>query len=421
MPKRGVVLVAMLTLVAGALVFVAFAHYAHFATPRLEVHEVAVDPAAGASGSKVVVHPARMQEAALDLKEPELDASAVAAALKTTSQDPFEKWLVGFPTKALTVAELKLCDARQTIFLKDSWECAEDPSCLSCRPKQSRDRFKELQTAFRDPELQSAREASIQQWFPVKGQTVVTFAFNFAHSDLFLNWACSVEKLGLDPREFTLVAPCDDQAEKAVRDLGFHYVDAAWTRKLARKIKPQESFWGGDHADINNVALFLMRDTAKLGYQVFVQDADVAWLQDPRPFLRHAIERRDFIAMLAPFWTSMGPVNTGFIYIAPTQPMLVFLESMENAAEVKDTSDQRLWNTVLRHFVFQQLSWRLLPQEVIYKYSGRHAKKPGPEALVFHAVGSQKRRKLSDFALWLLKPTCRFYNAESAKLNNEHS
>jgi hypothetical protein len=54
--------------------------------------------------------------------------------------------------------------------------------------------------------------------------------------------------------------------------------------------------------------------------------------------------------------------------VAPTKQMVIFLASMENAAEIKDTSDQRLWNTVQRHFVFQQLSWRLLPQEVIYKY-----------------------------------------------------
>jgi hypothetical protein len=36
-----------------------------------------------------------------------------------------------------------------------------------------------------------------------------------------------------------------------------------------------------------------------------------------------------------------------------------------------------------------------------------------------HAVGSNKRRKLNDFGLWLLTPKCRFYNADSAKQSKE--
>jgi hypothetical protein len=210
-------------------------------------------------------------------------------------EDPFDKWIVGFPTKALSVDELKLCDEKQAIFLKDSWTCPNDATCKACRPEASRNRFRELQGAFREPSVQAARDRAIQLWFPAKGQTIVTFAFNLAHSDLFLNWACSVEKLGLDPREFTLVAPCDELVAKIVKALGFKHLDPAWLGGLSRKIRPQESFWGSDHADINNVALFLMHDVARLGYHAFVQDADVAWLKDPRPFLQHAIKRRDFI------------------------------------------------------------------------------------------------------------------------------
>jgi hypothetical protein len=90
---------------------------------------------------------------------------------------------------------------------------------------------------------------------------------------------------------------------------------------------------------------------------------------------------------------------------------------MENAAIVKGTSDQRLWNTILRHFTFQQLEWRLLPQAIIYKYSGRHAPPPNKQTLLMHAVGTNKRDKLSRYKLWLLTPTCPFYNAEAAALS----
>ena len=92
---------------------------------------------------------------------------------------------------------------------------------------------------------------------------------------------------------------------------------------------------------------------------------------------------------------------------------------MENAAVIKGTSDQRLWNTVLRHFSFQQLEWRLLPQAIVYKYSGRHATPPDERALLMHALGTNKREKLSRFKLWLLTPSCPFYNAESAALSEK--
>ena len=92
---------------------------------------------------------------------------------------------------------------------------------------------------------------------------------------------------------------------------------------------------------------------------------------------------------------------------------------MENAAIIKGTSDQRLWNSILRHFVFQQLEWRLLPQVVVYKYSGRHAPPPDHRALLMHALGSNKRGKLGRFQLWLLEEKCPFYNAESAALSDK--
>ena len=92
------------------------------------------------------------------------------------------------------------------------------------------------------------------------------------------------------------------------------------------------------------------------------------------------------------------------------------MESRENAAIVKGTSDQKLWNAVLRHFSFQQLEWRILPQAVVYKYSGRHATPPDERTLLLHALGSSKREKLNRMKMWYLTPTCAYYDADSAAL-----
>jgi hypothetical protein len=335
-------------------------------------------------------------------------------------EDPLSDHLTGFPSKPWTLEEMKLCQPKVNIVLKEGYECDVDPTCLKCLDERLTDRFTSLRAAFRTPSIEAARRAYIREKFPVMGQVVVVFAFNFAHSDLFLNWACSVEKLGMDAKSFTLVAPCDTPSTELMKRTQFSYVPTDWLSLLKYPIKSSESHWGSDHADINNVMLFLMNDLVSMGYHVLVHDADIAWLKDPRPFLVNSSRRRDFIAMLAPFWTSMGPVNTGFLFLAPTRQLWVFLKSMENAAIIKGTSDQKLWNHVLRHFTFQQLEWRLLPQEIVYKYSGRHAKKPGHEAIVVHALGGSKRQKLLYLHAWhLIEGKCSFYDATAAKLSQD--
>lgn len=345
------------------------------------------------------------------------DSTTVSkAAAAADAADPMSRFIIGYPTSPLSLQELKLCDELQTIILHGSYRCAQDKSCLACvRPSQAT-RFRDLHAAYRHADVELARNEKILQDFAGQ-KTIVLFTFNYAHSDLFLNWACSAHKLGLEVQKFTLVIACDEKTQQLVSSMGFKFLDPTWQTKLAKPIHEKESFWGQDHADINNLALFAMNDLTALGFQVFVHDADIAWLQNPFPFFESAIQRRDFIGMLAPFWTSMGPVNTGLLFLAPTLQTKVFLKSMENAAIVKGTSDQKLWNAILRHFSFQQLEWRLLPQEVVYKYSGRSATPPNQHTLLMHAVGSGKREKLARFNLWLLHPSCPFYNKQADERN----
>ncbi|KAH9256983.1 hypothetical protein BASA81_004804 [Batrachochytrium salamandrivorans] len=332
------------------------------------------------------------------------------------STDPMSRFIIGYPTTPLSLQELKLCDELQTIILHGSYRCPQDNSCLACVKPSQAVRFRDLHGAYRHADVEPLRNQKILQDFAGQ-KTIVLFTFNYAHSDLFLNWACSADKLGLEVKKFTLVIACDEKTQQLVSAMGFKFLDPTWQTKLAKPIHEKESYWGQDHADINNLALFAMNDLTALGFQVFVHDADIAWLQNPFPFFESAIQRRDFIGMLAPFWTSMGPVNTGLLFLAPTLQTKVFLKSMENAAIVKGTSDQKLWNAILRHFSFQQLEWRLLPQEVVYKYSGRGATPPNQHTLLMHAVGSGKREKLARFKLWLLHPSCPFYNKQADEMN----
>ena len=75
---------------------------------------------------------------------------------------------------------------------------------MACKEKKQ-GRVREILDAFRDPAIESKRLANIEKWFPDKSVPVVSFAINYAHMDLLINWMCSVRKLGLDPLKMMIV------------------------------------------------------------------------------------------------------------------------------------------------------------------------------------------------------------------------
>jgi hypothetical protein len=54
---------------------------------------------------------------------------------------------------------------------------------------------------------------------------------------LFLNWACSAENLNIDPREFTLIVPCDEASQNLAKKMKFKYVDDEWLKKMHHVIR----------------------------------------------------------------------------------------------------------------------------------------------------------------------------------------
>mmetsp|Transcript_24872 Transcript_24872/g.39946 ORF Transcript_24872/g.39946 Transcript_24872/m.39946 type:complete len:87 (+) Transcript_24872:201-461(+) len=57
----------------------------------------------------------------------------------------------------------------------------------------------------------------------------------------------------------------------------------------------------------------------------------------------------------------MGPANTGFMYLKSTFRTKIFLETAMNMSPIKGKSDQMLLNVLLRHQVFRQVHFEILP------------------------------------------------------------
>lgn len=285
------------------------------------------------------------------------------------SGDPLddEQTLFGFPEEPLTIDTAEICDERLQISFKDMWRCPGDTSCKSCS-KHSISRFNKLNNAL------VVDVERIKTKFKYR-TAVVVLAVNEGQVYLLRNWVCSCKKVGLDPSRFSLVVPTDSKAQQQVEAMGLLCVDSAWVGELDKPIK--NTYDGranvGGHADINNAVLMVSnRILQNTHMDVLIQDVDIAWCQRTvLEFLKSASGRRDILGMNSPNYLTKGGINTGFIYVRNSKKSRVFLQSVENIAALKAVSDQELFNIVLRHYKFTQLSYRILPQELFYKYNGR--------------------------------------------------
>ena len=66
--------------------------------------------------------------------------------------------------------------------------------------------------------------AKVMEKFDSGIKEIVLINTNYEFAFLFINWVCSVMKLGLDPRGFTLVIASEKKSEDLARKMGFHYV-----------------------------------------------------------------------------------------------------------------------------------------------------------------------------------------------------
>ena len=63
-----------------------------------------------------------------------------------------------------------------------------------------------------------------------------------------------------------------------------------------------------------------------------------------------------------------------------------------------------------------QLAYRVLAQNIFYKYSGRHAKLPTTDMLLYHSVGPHKRQSMEYHKVWMYNSSCSIFDD---KINRE--
>jgi len=167
--------------------------------------------------------------------------------------------------------------------------------------------------------------------FDKNQKNIVLLPLNYAYCTLFVNWVCSVTRLGVDPTKFTLVVVVEEKSRRLVDSMGFHYVAVKdWLR--TRNIRgTTHGFGNGDFKWILAVANIHLTDLIDMGYNVLMHDMDITWNRNPMLYFN---ENPEFDILLIEDRDRKGRQynirNSGFVYYRSTCRTLLYTKTLRN-------------------------------------------------------------------------------------------
>merc|ERR550534_574025 len=184
------------------------------------------------------------------------------------------------------------------------------------------------------------------------GGTVILTLLNFAYAFLFTNFVCGCEARGIKIRDSMLVVTTDQQGLDLARKMGFAVVFTDWVLEdYEIDSNAPENFSKGDYFWLAGMMNIFLSDIHSFGYNVLIQDADVTWPYDPRPYL-HRPEAAEYDIQAMPDGSSSNrdkKWNGGFLWYRNNCKARSFLSSLANIAEwiLYTRSDQAVINRLL--------------------------------------------------------------------------
>eukprot|EP00924_Labyrinthula_sp_SR-Ha-C_P012501 snap_masked-scaffold_10-processed-gene-8.39-mRNA-1 protein AED:1.00 eAED:1.00 QI:0/-1/0/0/-1/1/1/0/445 len=323
----------------------------------------------------------------------------------------------GQPKLPLTIEKANMCDEKTNAKVGKQTElvCKTDPTCKKCRA-HSIEKTEALEKGFLATKVSASRRVRLRTKLPSKN--IIVSSVNEGQLYLFLNWACSCIKNNVfDPRKYMYIVPTDKKTYEIVTGFGFIAEPLDWYEIAHREGLKISSTYNnkanvGSHATINNILAFACNFIIQQGKNVLLMDVDLIFLRDPFPWLEKASLRRDLLGMYSPREDMYGYVNSGFVYFKNTIKSKYFLQSLQNLCYIKETSDQQLFNSILRHPKMQQIEQRILPRWLFFTLWKSTTKYGFDEnkTFVVHAVSNNKAQRFIKMKQWHLDESCPFYN-----------
>mmetsp|Transcript_16709 Transcript_16709/g.20071 ORF Transcript_16709/g.20071 Transcript_16709/m.20071 type:complete len:358 (-) Transcript_16709:1566-2639(-) len=328
-------------------------------------------------------------------------------------------YVTGFPEIPLTPETALLCDENINIRLGKNSEtvCPQDPTCKKCA-NHYHDTKRLLKYFHRGDE---ERRERLRKWFPIpkgkESRDIIVCSVNFGQLYLFLNWACSCWKNQVfDVRLYTWIIPTDTKTYDILVALGFNAEPLDWMSNGTKIHVMSPRYDGhanvGAHSQINSITAFASNFAVQMGFYTLLMDVDMVFLHNPFPWLHRSADRRDVLGMYSPRWDNYGFMNSGFLFFVPTEKTKILLESYENLCLIKSISDQQLWNVVIRHYAFRQLTQRILPRQIFFLFWNsleKYGYHPNVTK-VLHTVSDHKASRLIAINQWHFNDKCPFWD-----------
>ncbi len=310
-----------------------------------------------------------------------------------------------YPVEGFSLEKLKLCHAALGgPYTEDKLhKCTEDPTCVSCIPKELFTQVNPLVNAHWDKVKQRKRRSQFRAWFgdpraateDGKSTTIINvLAADARTAHMAFNWACAAHRVRPGVVERLLLVPSEMTDYENFMKAGLHSVDPSLMYETSEKLpfKTNGFRWA------MSMLILTAAELVDMGYDVLIQDADVGWYRDPIPELETdpTIANLDMMFQTGVRFDAQGPSNTGVVYIRSNKKTRLFLNSMVNAVVMvyHMFDDQRFWNNMLRHYWFSQLHWTLLPKSIVLgmfqsikHWSKSRLRRANPA--IIHRVGNQ--------------------------------
>lgn len=328
---------------------------------------------------------------------------------------------MGYPPEALSIKDLDFC---RTMFYggPQGWtECAKDSTCYECLGDEEKQVVARFKGAAEDADRMTARRAKLKKWFGSLAGTnepVILTVTDSTYANFSMNLLCSCERNNIPFKHRTLLIGMDPASHGYLSSLGFYVINA----EVEYDLKPKEAEWKTFvYQQSSKAALVVaMLDLVSIGVDVIMADADVVFLRDPGPWLVSSEHNRhvEVNTMLAPRGDAMGPGNSGFIFTRSTPRTKVWLQTFQNAiALMYFANDQKVWNSMLRHYLFRQLVYQILPRSLVLDLKETDARtkhQRNPHTYVLHAYGQMRKRvRMEDAGVWYYDEQCSVYQKDN--------
>lgn len=348
-----------------------------------------------------------------------------ALKLNEVKYFPFRWELQGLPDNPIDLNTLRLCEATNGGPIDGQFECKEDPTCEKCIPNKYIVAWEDTYKRAMIPQAVAKRQAiflklkqlsgiqplDVQQYSmsPQTTPLIQLIATDLKFMRLTANWLCRNEHIGANIRNSTLFIALDTEASSVLKNLDLHVMTAEDFGHTETWRTP-----GGDQS-VKGLAYFVMAEALALNISVLFNDADVVWVRDARRYIaeQNYQHHTDVITQLAPTWSAHGQANTGIVLARANLKTQVFFRTLTKLYPLmmKDYNDQRIFNALLRHWKFRQLSWQNLPKTLFGILNHNMLPKEVEVYETLHVVGANgiKESLMKKVFLWHFNDNCSIF------------